>query len=46
VFVASPIVLFWHNLADARKRPAKSPAVLTTSPRTDAARKSTTKAVK
>src|SRR5262245_39838432 len=27
VFIASPIVLFWHNYADKRKRPSGGPAV-------------------
>jgi preprotein translocase subunit SecF len=40
VFIASPIVLFWHNYADQRRKSA--PAVA----RADASRKSTTKAVK
>ena len=42
VFIASPIVLFWHNYTDRRKRTAP---VLATAPRTDA-RKSPSKAVK
>jgi preprotein translocase subunit SecF len=37
VFIASPIVLFWHNWADGRKRTAP---VLATTARTDTARKS------
>ena len=44
VFVASPIVLFWHNYSDARRKtaPAMAPA-----PRAEAVRKSpTTRAVK
>jgi preprotein translocase subunit SecF len=41
VFIASPIVLFWHNYADARKRTAPVVAA-----RVDTARKSSTKAVK
>jgi preprotein translocase subunit SecF len=43
VFIASPIVLFWHNYADKRKRPAPaaSPAV-----RAEAVRKSPSRAVK
>ena len=43
VFIASPIVLFWHNYTDQRRRtaPAVAPA-----PRTDAVRKRPTKAVK
>jgi preprotein translocase subunit SecF len=39
VFVASPIVLFWHNYSDKRRRPAKVAPVLATAPRADAARK-------
>jgi preprotein translocase subunit SecF len=31
VFIASPIVLFWHNYADARKRPSGGPAAPATS---------------
>jgi preprotein translocase subunit SecF len=44
VFIASPIVLFWHNYTDQRRRrtaPAVAPA-----PRTDAVRNRPTKAVK
>ena len=45
VFVASPIVLFWHNFVDKRKKtaPALAPAP---SPRPQPVRKSPTKAVK
>ncbi|MGD0360376.1 MAG: protein translocase subunit SecF [Bryobacteraceae bacterium] len=43
VFVASPIVLFWHNWADSRKRTAPVP-VAAKPPQP--ARKSSTKAVK
>jgi len=43
VFIASPIVLFWHNYTDSRKRTAP---VLAAAARTDAARKSPSKAVK
>jgi preprotein translocase subunit SecF len=43
VFVASPIVLFWHNYSDPRKRTAPA---LATAPRADSVRKSPTKAVK
>jgi len=43
VFVASPIVLFWHNYADARKKTAP---VIAAAPRTEPARKSATKVVK
>jgi preprotein translocase subunit SecF len=42
VFIASPIVLFWHNYSDKR-RPA---AVLPVAARTDGARKAPAKAVK
>jgi preprotein translocase subunit SecF len=44
VFIASPIVLFWHNYTDQRRRrtaPAAAPA-----PRTDSVRNRPTKAVK
>jgi len=44
VFVASPIVLFWHNYADQRKRPSRP--VLATAARTENVRKSPTRAVK
>ena len=44
VFVASPIVLFWHNWADSGKRTAPVP-VAAAKP-TQPARKSSTKAVK
>jgi preprotein translocase subunit SecF len=44
VFVASPIVLFWHNYADKRKKRAPGPAL---SPaRADTGRKSPTKVAK
>jgi preprotein translocase subunit SecF len=45
VFIASPIVLFWHNYADQRRKPPTAP-MLSTPPRTEAVRKSSTKAVK
>ena len=45
VFVASPIVLFWHNYLDKRRRPSRAP-VLATAPRAEAVRKSPTRAVK
>lgn len=45
VFVASPIVLFWHNYADARKkRTGSAPAVAPA--RAEAVRKSPTRAAK
>ena len=45
VFVASPIVLFWHNYADKRKRPSSgTPA--TAAPRSQAAPRTPAKAVK
>jgi preprotein translocase subunit SecF len=44
VFVASPIVLFWHNYTDRRKRRPGPP--LATAPRQEAVRKSPTRAVK
>jgi preprotein translocase subunit SecF len=43
VFIASPIVLFWHNYTDKRRR---TPPAVAPSPRTDAVRRSPTKAVK
>jgi preprotein translocase subunit SecF len=43
VFVASPIVLFWHNYADTRRK-RTSPAI--TAPRAEAVRKTTTKAAR
>jgi preprotein translocase subunit SecF len=43
VFIASPIVLFWHNYTDTRKKTAR---VLATAPRADVARKVSPKAVK
>ncbi len=49
VFIASPIVLFWHNYADARKKrtgPAPAPAPVAPAARAQAVRKSPTKAVK
>ena len=44
VFIASPIVLFWHNYTDRRKRRPGPP--LATAPRLETARKSPTRAVK
>ena len=44
VFVASPIVLFWHNYTDRRKRRPGPP--LATAPRPAAVRKSPARAVK
>lgn len=46
VFVASPIVLFWHNWFDARKRAAVVVAPARLSPAKEPARKSSVKAVK
>ncbi|MGA2118500.1 MAG: protein translocase subunit SecF [Bryobacteraceae bacterium] len=43
VFIASPIVLFWHNYADRR---GKSPTAPSTAPRTGPVPKSTIRAVK
>jgi preprotein translocase subunit SecF len=43
VFIASPIVLFWHNYADRRRKTAPA---LATAARTDAPVRKTTKAVK
>jgi preprotein translocase subunit SecF len=47
VFIASPIVLFWHNYADKR-RPARAPAAAQAPvrPESSPSRKSPTKAVK
>src|ERR1017187_2672853 len=44
VFIASPIVLFWHNWADSGKRTAPVPVAAAKPPQP--ARKSSTKAVK
>ena len=44
VFVASPIVLFWHNYTDRRKHRPGPP--LAVAPRTETSRKSPTRAVK
>jgi preprotein translocase subunit SecF len=44
VFVASPIVLFWHNYADARRKPPVGGAPAT--PRVETVRKNPTKAVR
>jgi preprotein translocase subunit SecF len=47
VFVASPIVLFWHNWADSRKRTAPGPVgAPVAAAKPQPARKSSTKAVK
>ena len=46
VFVASPIVLFWHNYADARKRRTRPAPAVSAVPRSEGARKSPTKAAK
>jgi preprotein translocase subunit SecF len=43
VFVASPIVLFWHNYSDTRRKTA--PAVAS-APRAESVRKAPTRAVK
>jgi len=43
VFVASPIVLFWHGWADRR---AEDSPVMATAPRPDAPRKNAAKAVR
>jgi len=45
VFIASPIVLFWHNYTDRNKNRKRPAPALAASPRTDAV-KSPTKAVK
>ena len=44
VFIASPIVLFWHNYTDRRQRRPGPP--LATAPRPETARKSPARAVK
>jgi preprotein translocase subunit SecF len=44
IFIASPIVLFWHNYADKR-RPVRAPAVAA-APRGESARKTPSRAVK
>src|SRR4051794_36407801 len=44
IFVASPIVLFWHNYMDKR-RPARAPAVAAAA-RSDSARKTPSRAAK
>ena len=46
VFVASPIVLFWHNYADKRKKRTGPPPAVTTPPRAEPARKSPSRAVR
>jgi preprotein translocase subunit SecF len=47
VFVASPIVLFWHNWADPRKGTVPGPVSATVAaPKPQTARKTSTKAVK
>src|SRR5579864_1913940 len=46
VFVASPIVLFWHNWFDKRKRSAVVVAAAKVSPAKEAVRKGSVKAVK
>jgi len=48
VFVASPIVLFWHNYVDKRKRPSKAAVVAPAAPARPetAARKSPSRAAK
>ena len=43
VFIACPIVLFWHNYADRRRKVAP---VMATTPRADTARKSPSRAAK
>ena len=45
VFIASPIVLFWHNYTDKRRKLVGAPAVAAARP-AEAARRSPTKAVK
>ncbi len=45
VFIASPIVLFWHNYIDKRRKPAGAPAAAAARP-VEAARRSPTRAVK
>jgi preprotein translocase subunit SecF len=45
IFIASPIVLFWHNYTDKRRKGPRAPAVAAT-PRVETTRKRPTKAVK
>jgi preprotein translocase subunit SecF len=45
IFIASPIVLFWHNFADRRKK-GRGGAAVAAVPRSETARKSPGKAVK
>ena len=40
VFIASPIVLFWHNYTDKGKNVRKPAPVLATAPRTEAVKSS------
>src|ERR1700680_3413049 len=44
VFVASPIVVFWHNYADPPRNPPAGPA--SAAPRVETVRKNPTKAVR
>lgn len=46
VFVASPIVLFWHNYADKRKRRTGPAPAVAPAPRVEPVRKSPTRAAK
>jgi len=46
VFVASPIVLFWHNYADKRKRRTGPAPAVAPPPRVEPVRKSPTRAAK
>jgi len=46
VFVASPIVLFWHNYSDKRQRRTAPAPALASAARTETGRKTPTKAVK
>jgi preprotein translocase subunit SecF len=39
VFIASPIVLFWHNWSDARRKPARAVSAAPAPPRADTVRK-------
>ena len=46
VFVASPIVLFWHNYADARKKRSGPAPAVAAAPRVEPVRKAPTRALR
>jgi preprotein translocase subunit SecF len=46
VFIASPIVLFWHNYADPRGKKSPPPGPGSAGPRAETVRKTPAKAVK